>query len=70
MQDLLFETIALQRIALFSKLVAKGNCSGDEKDVALAWLGELTEDLKRKLDDYEENNPRCGGISRGRCGFQ
>ncbi|EHM47014.1 hypothetical protein HMPREF0880_02758 [Yokenella regensburgei ATCC 43003] len=55
---------------MFSKLVAKGDCSGDEKDVALAWLGELTEDLKRKLDDYEENNPRCGGISRGRCSFQ
>ncbi|HBW8381243.1 hypothetical protein CD006_03375 [Enterobacter sp. 10-1] len=70
MQDLFVETIALQRIALFTKLVARGNCSVDEKDVAIAWLGELTEDLSRKLDENEANNPRCGGILRCGCGFQ
>ncbi|HFD7938129.1 hypothetical protein AAHU40_16635 [Klebsiella pneumoniae] len=70
MQDLLIETIALQRIALFTKLVARGNCSVDEKDVAIAWLGELTEDLSRKLHENEANNPRCGGISRSGYGFQ
>lgn len=69
-QDLFVETIALQRIALFTKLVARGNCSVDEKDVAIAWLGELTEDLSRKLDENEANNPRCGGILRCGCGFQ
>ncbi|ATQ89586.1 hypothetical protein CTI52_17780 [Klebsiella pneumoniae] len=70
MQDLFVETIALQRIALFTKLVARGNCSVDEKDVAIAWLGELTEALSRKLDENEANSPQCGGISRGGCGFQ
>ena len=70
MQDLFFETIALQRIALFTKLVARGNCSLDEKDVALAWLGELTEDLSRRLDENAGKHPRCGGMSGGGCGFQ
>ncbi|AIA41288.1 hypothetical protein RJQ11_07545 [Klebsiella pneumoniae] len=70
MQDLFVETIALQRIALFTKLVARGDCSVDEKDVAIAWLGELTEALSRKLDENEANSPQSGGISRGGCGFQ
>lgn len=70
MQDLLFEAIALRRIALFTKLVSTGRCSGDEKDVALEWLGELTADLQRKLDAYEEKNPQSGGVSRGGSGFK
>ncbi|MDE9652614.1 hypothetical protein L2W88_01080 [Citrobacter freundii] len=36
------ETIALQRIALFTRLIAKSNCTGCEKDIALAWLPDLT----------------------------
>ena len=39
MQDLLFETVAFQRIALFAKLMATAECTEDEKDVALARLG-------------------------------
>lgn len=50
MQDLLIEAIALQRIALFAKLVAKSECSDDEKDVAIAWLDELSSDLSMKLN--------------------
>ena len=70
MQDLLFESIALRRIALFTKLVSRGGCSGDEKDVALEWLGELTADLQNKLDEYDEKCPHSGGVSRGGCGFK
>ena len=45
-QDLFMETIALQRIALFTRLIAKSNCTGCEKDIALAWLSELTSDFE------------------------
>lgn len=47
-QDLFFETVAFQRIALVAKLVATSECSGDEKDLALAWLSELTTELGKK----------------------
>ena len=70
MQDLFFETVAFQRIALVAKLVSNGVCSGDEKDLALAWLCELTSELGKKLDEYEKESPQCGGISRGGCRFQ
>lgn len=66
MQDLLFETVALQRIVLFSKLVAAGKCTNDEKDVALVWLGELTLELQRQIDMYENKEaPVTGRFSGG-----
>lgn len=69
-QDLFFETVAFQRIALVAKLMATADCSEDEKDVALAWLGEMTQELGRKLDQYEKKHPHIGGGSGGRGGFQ
>ncbi|VUF53570.1 FIG01046174: hypothetical protein [Escherichia phage ESSI2_ev040] len=69
-QDLFLETIALQRIALFTRLIAKSNCTGCEKDIALAWLSELTSDLESKLDEYENKTPSNGGISGGGSRFQ
>ncbi|MCU4092439.1 hypothetical protein [Enterobacter hormaechei] len=70
MQDLLFETVAFQRIALFAKLMATAECTEDEKDVALAWLGEMTRELGRKLDQYEKKHPHIGGGSGGGSGLQ
>lgn len=70
MQDLFLETIAFQRIALFTRLIAKSNCTGCEKDIALAWLSELTSDLESKLDEYENKTPSNGGISGGGSRFQ
>lgn len=70
MQDLFFETVAFQRIALFAKLMATAECTEDEKDVALAWLGEMTQELGRKLDQYEKKHPHNGGGSGGGCGLQ
>lgn len=69
-QDLFFETVAFQRIALVAKLMATADCSEDEKDVALAWLGEMAQELGRKLDQYEKKHPHSGGGSGGRGGFQ
>jgi hypothetical protein len=67
-QDLFLETVAFQRIALVAKLMATADCSEDEKDVALAWLGEMTQELGRKLDRYEKKHPHNGGDSRsGGC---
>lgn len=70
MQDLLFETIAAQRIGLLAKLAALSNCSGDEKDVIFSWLIELSADLEKKLDSYELKNPRSGGVSQCGGSFQ
>ncbi|WP_395314186.1 hypothetical protein V1582_19120 [Enterobacter hormaechei subsp. xiangfangensis] len=70
MQDLLFETVAFQRIALFAKLMTTAECTEDEKDVALAWLGEMTRELGRKLDQYEKKYPHIGGGSGGGGGLQ
>lgn len=70
MQDLLFETIAAQRIGLLAKLAALSDCSGDEKDVIFSWLMELSADLEKKLGAYEVKNPHCGGVSRSGSGFQ
>ncbi|EAO4418421.1 hypothetical protein C5363_15610 [Salmonella enterica subsp. enterica serovar Newport] len=69
-QDLFLETIALQRIALFTRLIANSKCTGGEKDIALAWLSELTSDLENKLDEYEGKSPQKGGLSGGRSRFQ
>lgn len=69
-QDLLFETIAAQRIGLLAKLAALSDCSGDEKDVIFCWLMELSADLEKKLDAFEVKNPQCGGVSQCRSGFQ
>ena len=69
-QDLFFETVAFQRIALVAKLMATADCSEDEKDVALAWLGEMTQELGRKLDQYEKKYPHIGGSSDGGGGLQ
>lgn len=70
MQDLIFETVAFQRIALVAKLMATAECTEDEKDVALAWLGEMTQELGRKLEQYEKKHPQCGGVSGCRGSFQ
>ncbi|EPN6544661.1 hypothetical protein ACT2RV_002679 [Enterobacter ludwigii] len=70
MQDLLFETVAFQRIALVAKLMATAECTEGEKDVALAWLGEMTQELGRKLDQYEKKHPHNGGGSGGGGGLQ
>lgn len=70
MQDLFVETVAFQRIALVAKLMATADCSEDEKDVALAWLGEMTAELGKKLDEYEKKYPQSGGVSGEGCSFQ
>ncbi|EGT5208992.1 hypothetical protein ACTEV4_000061 [Cronobacter turicensis] len=73
MQDLLAETVELQRIVLFAKLMASSECSSSEKELALQWLGEMAGELDKKLKRYssEIKNPQeRGHDSHGRRGFQ
>ncbi|EPN1930837.1 hypothetical protein ACTV70_002380 [Cronobacter dublinensis] len=74
MRDLLLETVELQRIILFTKLVASGDCTNSEKELALQWLGEMTCSLERNLDQYrlDKENPQERGSynSRSGRGFQ
>jgi hypothetical protein len=43
----------LQRIDLFMKLVAASDCSEDEKQLAIQWVSELTDELMRKVRSHE-----------------
>ncbi|QHM74132.1 hypothetical protein C7M52_00053 [Mixta theicola] len=55
MQDYLTESLALQRIDFFIKLLAAnvGECSDDEKCLAIQWVSELLNDVTLKIRDSE-----------------
>lgn len=52
-QDLLVESVQLQRIDLVARLIAASECNRTDKELAVAWIAELTTDLLDKLDDYD-----------------
>ena len=68
--ELLAITDYTEDARLLDGMLAKSNCTGCEKDIALAWLSELTSDLESKLDEYENKTPSNGGISGGGSRFQ
>lgn len=49
MQDYLLESLKLQRIDFFIKLVAASECSDEEKRLAIQWVSELTDELTDEL---------------------
>lgn len=53
MQDYLMESLKLQRIDFFIKLVAASECSEEEKRLAIQWVSELTDELMAKIRSYE-----------------
>lgn len=53
MQDYLLESLKLQRIDFFIKLVAASDCSEEEKRLAIQWVSELTDELMRKVRNHE-----------------
>lgn len=59
MQDYLSESVKLQRIDFFLKLVADSECSDEEKGLAIQWVSELTDELMAKLRRYEHNRLIC-----------
>ncbi|VTT26655.1 Uncharacterised protein [Klebsiella pneumoniae] len=55
MHDCLLESLKLQRIDFFMKLVAASDCSEEEKGLAIQWVSELTDELMAKLRCYEHS---------------
>lgn len=53
MQDFFLESMKLQRIDFFIKLVAESDCSEEEKRLAIQWVSELTDELMRKVRNHE-----------------
>jgi len=53
MQDYFLESMKLQRIDFFIKLVAASDCSEEEKRLAIQWVSELTDELMRKVRNYD-----------------
>ena len=53
MQDYLLESLKLQRIDFFLKLVAASDCSEEEKLLAIQWVSELTDELMAKIRNHE-----------------
>lgn len=49
MQDYLLESLKLQRIDFFIKLVAASECNEEEKGLAIQWVSELTDDLLSRI---------------------
>ena len=57
MQDYFLESLKLQRIDFFLKLVAASECSDEEKGLVLQWVSELTDELMAKIRTHEYNRP-------------
>lgn len=53
MQDYLLESLKLQRIDFFVKLVAASECDDEEKRLAIQWVSELTDELMAKIRAHE-----------------
>ncbi len=53
MQDYLLESLKLQRIDFFIKLVTASECSDEEKRLAIQWVSELTDELMAKIYAHE-----------------
>ena len=56
--DLLMESLALQRIDLIARMVIANQCNGDDKELAMVWIAEMTTQLIVKLDEYDEQEHR------------
>lgn len=52
---LFLESLKLQRIDFFVKLVAASECDDEEKRLAIQWVSELTDELMAKIRAHEYN---------------
>lgn len=53
MQDYFSESLKLQRIDFFLKLVAASECSDEDKRMAIQWVSELTDELMAKIRSHD-----------------
>ena len=65
MQDMFFETLTVQRMAMMSRLVSVSDCDQEDKSLALAWLAEMNAELLKSLLEAENKNPHLGGSDSG-----
>lgn len=65
MQDMFFEILTVQRMAMMSRLVAVSDCDQDDKILALAWLAEMNAELLKSLLEAEKKSPQDGGNNSG-----
>ena len=70
MQDYFLESLKLQRIDFFLKLVAASECSDEEKGLALQWVSELTDELMAKIRSHELPFWDTGGADYGKARIQ
>lgn len=57
MQDYLLESVKLQRIDFFIKLVAASECDEEEKRLAIQWVSELTNELMERIRNHQAGQP-------------
>ena len=65
MQDMFFETLTVQRMAMMSRLVSVSDCDQEDKSLALAWLAEMNAELLKSLLEAEKKSPQEGGSDSG-----
>ncbi|EOI3484927.1 hypothetical protein ACMSX7_000769 [Cronobacter malonaticus] len=53
MQEYFWESVKLQRIDFFMKLVAASDCNDEEKRLAIQWVSELTDELMAKIRNHD-----------------
>lgn len=53
MRDFFFESLAIQRIELVARLVTNERCSSDDRELALAWIAEMTSKILSDINDAE-----------------
>ncbi|MBU9808986.1 hypothetical protein J1785_04350 [Rahnella sp. SL6] len=58
MRDLFFETLAVQRMALMSRLVSTGDCGQEDKEIAMGWIAELSADLLEVMNDSDSKRAK------------
>lgn len=53
MQDYFLKPMKLHLIDLFMKIFSASDCTDDEKQLAIQWVSELTDELMRKVRSHE-----------------
>lgn len=59
MQDLLEESVQLQRIDLVARLINDADCKRCDKELAVAWIAEMTTCLLTSLDEHDRDVGRA-----------
>jgi len=67
--DLLEATARLERIELLAKIAHTGGTSTKEKTIALAWIGEIAEEMREIVREETKKCQRQESY-RSRCSFQ